>query len=144
MYRYLLIAALSLPAGVLAADVSVSGHVSVKDQNKSIDVTFTNNDRAVIQEYYRSAGGEEKEYKHKHKDKKVPPGLAKKGGLPPGIAKRQRLPEEVRYEPLPPVLEAKLPPLPSPDYVRVRIGQDFAILHRQTRVVMDVALGLGN
>jgi hypothetical protein len=140
MYRYLLVAVLALPAAAPAGDVAVSGRVSVRDQNKSVDVVFTNSDKTVIQNYYRQSESDRKD-KAKH-GKKVPPGLAKKGGLPPGLAKRQRLPDDVHYEMLPPALEAKLPPLPSPNYVRVKVGQDFAILDKKTRVIFDVAVGL--
>lgn len=143
MYRYFLIAALSMPIAVSAGDISVSGRVSVKDGSNSIDVVFTNNDKTTIQNYYRAY---ESDHKAKGKPgkhaRKTPPGLAKKGGLPPGIAKRQRLPDDVAYEPLPRELEAKLPPLPSPNYVRVRVGQDFAILDKRTGVVFDIAVGL--
>ncbi len=142
MYRYLLIAVVAMPMAVPAADVSVSGRVSVRDQHSSIDVAFSSGDKATIQSYYRAieSGGKAKAKPGKQKD--VPPGLAKKGGLPPGLAKRQRLPDDVQYELLPRELEAKLPPLPSPNYVRVRVGQDFAILDKNTRVVMDIAVGL--
>jgi hypothetical protein len=140
VYRYVLVAVLVMPMVAFAADVSVSGHVSVKDQHTSVDVVFTNSDKAVIQNYYH-AQREESKSKGKH-GKKVPPGLAKKGGLPPGIAKRQRMPEDVHYEFLPRELEANLTPLPSPNYVRVRVGQDFAIMDKKSRVVFDLALGL--
>lgn len=145
MYRYLLVAALAVPLAASASDVSVSGRVSVRDQNKSIDVSFTNAEKTAIQNYYRTAYHQE-EPKGKHKDKKhgkkTPPGLAKKGGLPPGLAKKQRLPDDVQYELLPRELEARLPPLPSANYVRVRVGQDFAIMDKKSRVVFDMAVGL--
>ncbi|MFL6621537.1 MAG: hypothetical protein ACJ8J7_08770 [Sulfurifustaceae bacterium] len=145
MYRYLLVAALAVPVAVSAGDLNVSGRVSVRDQNKSVDVVFTNNDKMMIQDYYRAHRMDD-EYdgggpgKHKH-GKKVPPGLAKKGGLPPGLAKRQRLPDDVQYELLPRDLETRLAPLPA-NYVRIRVGQDFAILDKKTRVVLDTAIGL--
>ncbi|BAU47501.1 hypothetical protein SVA_0922 [Sulfurifustis variabilis] len=139
MYRYLLVVALAVPAVASAADISLSGSVSVRDRNKSVDVVFTSGDRATIQKYYQVR---ESDHRHKGKHgKKTPPGLAKKGGLPPGLAKRQRLPDHVEYEMLPRDLEARLPPLPS-NYVRVRVGDDFAILDRKSRVVFDVAVGL--
>ena len=142
MYRFLLVAVLVVPMAVSMADVSVSGHVSVKDKNTSVDVVFTNSDKLAIQNYYH-AQMEEPKNKNKH-GKKVPPGLAKKGGLPPGIAKRQALPADVHYDYLPHELEVGLTPLPSPNYVRVRVGQDFVIMDKKTRVVFDVALGLVN
>jgi hypothetical protein len=142
MKRYLfVVVAMMSAAAAWAADVSVSGRVLVKDDNKSVDVVFTNKDKTAIRDYYRVA---EVDKEKRNKDKKVPPGLAKKGGLPPGIAKKQRLPENVAYEPLPRALEAKLPPLPSPNFIRVKVGQDFAILDKSSRVIFDMAIGLGN
>ena len=73
----------------------------------------------------------------------MPPGLAKRKTLPPGLAKRDRLPEDVAYVVLPVELERQLPPLPAPDYIRVRVGTDFLILNKKTRVVIDIAKGLG-
>lgn len=143
MYRYLLVAALAVPAVVSAGDLSLSGRISVKDGSNSVEVVFSDRDRATIENYYRShSGGPKTKGKKGKHGKGTPPGLAKKGGLPPGLAKRQRLPKDVEYEVLPSELEAKLPPLPSSNYVRVRVGQDFAILDKKTRVVFDVAVGL--
>ncbi|MHB8533895.1 MAG: hypothetical protein ACYDBW_00410 [Sulfuricaulis sp.] len=86
--------------------------------------------------------------------KGMPPGLAKRGGdlppglamrrhLPPGLARNDRLPEDVEYETLPRDLERRLPPLPSRDYIRVRVGTDFLILNKKTHVVLDVVQVLG-
>jgi len=69
----------------------------------------------------------------------LPPGLAMRDSLPPGLARHDRLPDDVRYEPLPRDLERELPPLPSKDYVRVRIGTDLLILNKKTHVVLDIA-----
>ena len=145
MYRYLLMVVLAAPIGVFAGEVSVSGEVSIRDRNKSVDIAFTNNDKAAIQRYYGSYRERDRDDDDRGKHgKKVPPGLAKKGGMPPGLAKRQRLPDEVKYEVLPRELDVKLSPLPSADYVRVRVGRDIAILDKRTRVVLDVAVGLPN
>ena len=84
----------------------------------------------MIHEYY----GNHK----KHKGKKMPPGLAKRGGnLPPGLAKRDVLPPGLQGRALPADLEAQLTPLPDA-YVRVRIGGDVVLLDRKTRIVLDV------
>lgn len=166
MLRYYLIAIFVLPGLTYAADVSVSGRVTVRDGNSSISVAYSNQDRAAIDEYYRRH--RESEYSDRddhdrydsHRErggrhgKGMPPGLAKRRGglppglamrrhLPPGLAKSDRLPEEVAYEPLPRDLERRLPPLPSKDYVRVRVGTDFLILNKRTRVIVDIASGLG-
>ena len=152
-YRYLLIAALALPLGAFASDLSVSGQIAMRDGNKSVSVMFSNRDKEAIERYYRKSNEYEVERSHKrgkgmppglaNRGGKVPPGLAKHGGLPPGLAKRDRLPRDVETEVLPPELERKLSPLPSGDYVRVRVGTDFAIMNKKTRVVLDVARDLG-
>lgn len=153
MYRYLLLAALLIPVSTVAAEISASGRISVNDGNKSLDIAFSNHDRSLIAAYYQDGttrvaseeqgGKRDKHGKGPKRGGHTPPGLAKHGGLPPGIAKRDRLPREVVTEALPPELERRLSPLPSPNYVRVRVGQDLVIMDRQTRVVLDIAFGLG-
>jgi hypothetical protein len=153
MYRLMVITALAFPMFAQAADVSVSGRVTARDGNSSVSIGFSNDDRALADRYYRNAGVRYQEDDHRGKDKHghgkggppgharrgehVPPGLARKGGLPPGLQRHQRLPDEVVYQPLPRELERQMKPLPSPDYVRVQVGGDIAILNRKTRVVVD-------
>jgi hypothetical protein len=152
MYRYLLLAAFVLTVSNATAGITASGHISVNDGNTSLDIGFSNHDKSVIAAYYQdgASGGRTetgrggKHGKRSKRGRHVPPGLAKKGGLPPGIAKRDRLPAEVVTEVLPAELERKLSPLPSPNYVRVKVGQDLVIMDKRTRVVLDVAFGLGN
>jgi len=170
MKRNLLIAFLFLPGIAMAADVSVSGKVTAREGDSSVSVVFSNDERSAVERYYRKHrehesdrddmrhGGEKErgnaKGKKKGKEKGMPPGLAKRDGdlppglakrdsLPPGLARHDRLPDDVKYEPLPRDLERQLPPLPSRDYVRVRVGTDLLILNKKTRVVLDVAKGLG-
>jgi len=77
------------------------------------------------------------------RDGDLPPGLAKRDSLPPGLARHDRLPDDVKYESLPRDLDRQLPPLPSKEYVRVRVGTDLLILNKKTHVVLDIAKGLG-
>lgn len=88
-------------------------------------VQFSERDRALIRDYYRSAG------------KKTPPGLAKRERLPHGLAKRRALPPGLHGRGLPSTLEVRLSRLPAA-YMRVVIGADVAIIERATRVVVDV------
>jgi hypothetical protein len=136
MFRYLFVVMLAAPIVATAADLSVS--VSARDGKNSVDIVFTNAEKSEIRKYYVA---DEVKAKKDKKAEKTPPGLAKKGGLPPGLVKRQRLPESVSYELLPRQLEARLPALPA-DYIRVRVGDDFAIMNKKTRVVFDMAIGL--
>ena len=132
--RLLLVALLTLSASGCATTAMTSGRVVIKDDNYRVDVNFNDHDRKVIREYY----GHQK----KHNGKKMPPGLAKRGGnLPPGLAKRDVLPPGLQGRALPRDLEVQLTPLPSA-YMRVRIGGDLVLLDRKTRVVLDVIYGV--
>jgi hypothetical protein len=152
MYRYLLIAVFALSTGAFAADVSVSGGVAAKSGSKSVSVAFSVRDKQVIKHYYKKRSAQQGNQARRNgkgtppgqakRDGKTPPGLAKQGGLPRGVAKQGRLPKEAKTETLPRELENKLSRLPD-SYVRVRVGNDFVILDKKTRVVLDIARGLG-
>ena len=136
MYRFLLIALVALFANGCATDLLTSGRVVLKDEKRVIDVSFNDHDRRLIHQYYR--------HHKKHKPKKMPPGLAKRGGnLPPGLAKQDALPPGLQGRALPVDLEAQLTPL-SNTYVRVRIGADLVLLDRNTRIVLDVMYGVAS
>lgn len=111
------------------------GDVSVHDRDYDVRVVFSDHDRTIIRDYYRSYY------------RALPPGLAKQGKIPPGHAYRlqrhQGLPPGVAWEYLPADVEGRLSRLPD-GYVRVVIGADVAILHTRTRVVLDVIEGLRN
>jgi len=108
---------------------SPTGRVVVDDGNTRVDVSFNNNDRRLIHEYY-----------NRHR-KRLPPGLAKKGKLPPGLAKRQRLPRGLSGRHLPADLSHRLSPIPE-GYIRLRVGTDIVIMNRKTRVIFDVISGI--
>jgi hypothetical protein len=105
------------------------GEAGVHDRDYDVRVAFSDRDRTIIRDYYRSY------YRG------LPPGLDKKGKIPPGHAyKLQRhkgLPPGVGWEYLPGDVERRLSRLPE-GYARVVIGADVAILHTRTRVVLDV------
>ena len=96
----------------------------------NVSVTFTDQDRIVIRDYYgaRMAAGH------------CPPGLAKKnnGCLPPGRAKKwaigQRLPRDVVFYDLPPQLTVKLSVPPS-GYKYVRVAKDILLIAAGTGMV---------
>lgn len=111
-----------------AGIAATSGRVSIGNEKTSVDISINPHDRMVIEQYFTSA----------KKQKKLPPGLAKRGGnLPPGLAKRQKLPPGLRGEPLPVELERQLTRLPT-NYVRVRVGNDIVLMDGRTRVVFDM------
>jgi hypothetical protein len=105
------------------------GDVMVREPHYSLRVVFTDDDRRLIREYY------EPRYQ------KLPPGLAKKGWIPPGHAWRVRqnqpVSEEAYWRYLPYDLDRRLSRLP-PEYVRVIVGTDVAIMNVRTRVVVDI------
>lgn len=111
-----------------------SGRVVVDGRHGSIDIVFSDRDRAFIRDYY---GGKRKHKKHK----KTPPGLARKGKLPPGLAKRDRLPPGLQGRGLPYDLDRRLTHLPG-SYVRVRVGADIVLMDRNTRVIFDIVYGV--
>ena len=114
---------------------STSGRVVVGNKNAHVDIYFNDRDRRLIYDHYRGYG-------KKNKHKRVPPGLAKRGGnLPPGLAKRDRLPPGLQGRGLPGTLESSLSRLPD-NYVRVKIGTDIVLMNRNTRVVFDIIYGV--
>ncbi|MDH3670349.1 MAG: hypothetical protein OES46_04205 [Gammaproteobacteria bacterium] len=134
-YRILLIALVARLAHGCATDLLTSRRVVVKDDMPVIDVSFNDHDRRLIHQYYR--------HHKKHKGKKMPAGLAKRGGnFPPGLAKRDTLPPGLEGRALPADLEAQLTPLPN-SYVRVRVG-DLVLLGRNTRIVFDIIYGVAS
>jgi len=113
MRHFLISVLLFLPLAAEAADVSVSGSVSLRQGNTAVNIGFSNRDRTVMAQYYREGAGrvvvqqepadddhprkKKKKKKHGHDDdgdgRGLPPGLAKRGdNLPPGLKKKDRLP----------------------------------------------------
>ena len=107
------------------------GGVVLADDDTSVSVVFSDNDRGHIQDYY-----------HKKKKKKhMPPGLAKRDRLPPGLEKqlheRGKLPPGLEGRSLPDDLERKLSRVPE-GYMRVVVGGDIVLMNKKTRVVVDI------
>lgn len=121
----LLVVAAAALAGGLAGCQPYYGDVQVHDRDYDVRVAFTDHDRMIIRDYYRS----------------LPPGLAKKGKIPPGHAYKMRrnhgVPPDVAWEYLPADVERGLSRLPD-GYARIVIGVDVAIMNTRTRVVVDL------
>ena len=129
-----LLACAALP-GLTGCETRPSyGEVRVHDRNYDARVVFSDKDRAVIRDYYRSS------YRG------LPPGLAKQGKVPPGhafkLARHQSIPPGIAWKSLPASLEQRLSRLPD-GYVRIVIGTELGILHTRTRIVLDVIDTLG-
>jgi hypothetical protein len=77
----------------------------------------------------------------------LPPGLAKREELPPGLQRQLvrngKLPPglEQKIQPLPPVLVARLPPLPD-NRTRVIIGGNVILMDKTTSVIVDILVGI--
>ncbi|BCN92388.1 hypothetical protein THMIRHAM_01730 [Thiomicrorhabdus immobilis] len=112
---------------VTRQSVQVSSHHNV-GPNTKVSLYFSTADRMRIKQYYTY------NYRKPHPH-----------GMPPGQQKRQyrhfhrhqALPHNISYSRLPYELERHLPPLPR-DYVRIRIGEDIAIMNTRTRIIYDV------
>ena len=102
-------------------------HVKTKPAHShaTVDLYFTNIDKDQIRHYYLK----------RPPYKTIPPGHYKRRGVP--FQRQQTLPSHIAYQRLPMELEKRLRPLPQ-GYIRVRIGDEFAILNTRTRVVYDV------
>jgi hypothetical protein len=131
MPRVLSLLLLALLASGCATHAATSGRVVVRDDRASIEVGFSNRDRALIEEHYRGV----------KPGKKTPPGLARREQLPPGLAKRERLPPGLQGRMLPRELESRLTVLP-PAYLRLIVGHDVVLMNRNTRVVLDILYGV--
>ncbi len=107
-----------------SSSVQVKTHHQISP-NTSVSFYFSDSDRRVIRDYYLNYYG----------FKKIPPGHYKRRGRP--FHRHKPLPSNIYYRPLPRDLEYRLPPLPR-DYIRVRIGDDIAIMNTRTRVIYDV------
>ena len=97
---------------------------------------FLPEERRLIEQYYR--GGK------KAKTKRLPPGLAKRGGnLPPGLQKKLERNGELppglqkKLEPLPVDLDRQLPRLPD-SWERVIVERDIVLIDRRTNRILDI------
>jgi hypothetical protein len=130
MWRLRSVVVVTLLLTSCATHTATSGRVAIRDDRAVIEVGISASDRAVIENYYRSA-----------RPKPVPPGLVKRETPPPGLARRDVLPPGLLGRPLPYALETRLTVLP-PTTVRVIIGHDIVLLQRDTRVVLDIQYGV--
>ena len=134
MLRKLLISLLMLlmVAGC-ATRTATSGRVAVRNDSAPAapaGLSFQERDRAIVTEYYRPS-----------KRKMTMPTAVKREQLPPGFGKRDTLPSSLHGQLLPADLEARLSAVPGA-YVRVLVGRDMVLMHRNTRLVTDILYGV--
>ena len=132
MWKEFLIVLFALTAAGCAVHAVTSGHVAVRDDRAAVELRFSDRDRTRIEQHYRTS-----------KSKQAPPGLARREQLPPGLAKRDTLPSGLQGRLLPRNLEERLTVLPAA-YVRVIIGRDIVLMHRDTRVMLDILYGVAD
>ncbi len=114
-----------------ATHAVTSGRVVVRDDQAESVMRISDQDRRTMVDYYRNPTNA----------RKIPPGLAKREQLPPGLAKREILPAGLQGRELPRDLETRLSPLSS-IYVRLQVGHDVVLLHRNSRIVIDIVYGV--
>jgi hypothetical protein len=117
-------------AGMAGCEVQPTyGDVRAHGRDYDVRVVFSDHDRVLVRDYYRSY------YRG------LPPGLAKQGKVPPGhamkLARNQPVPPGLEWRHLPDDLERRLSRLPD-GYVRIIVGADVAIMNVRTRVIMDL------
>ncbi|WP_040726837.1 hypothetical protein [Thiomicrorhabdus sp. Kp2] len=105
--------------------VKVSSHHQVSPSTH-VSLYFSSSDRARIKGYYL----------YNYRDmRRMPPRHKKRHTR--NFERHHALPRHLSYTRLPYELERHLPPLPR-DYIRIRIGEDIAIMNTRTRVIYDV------
>jgi hypothetical protein len=94
-------------------------------------VRFTENDRALIREYYSNF--------------EFPPELEDPSVIAPGLKQRLELsatlPPDIAAFPLPLELQEQLASIP-PGYERFRTGQDVVLMDVRTRQVVDIVINV--
>ena len=130
MLKKLLILLLVFSATGCATHAATSGRIALRDDGVPAGLRFQERDRAMVTEYYRPS-----------KRKMTLPTAVKREQLPPGFGKRDTLPSSLHGQLLPTDLEARLSAVPGA-YVRVLVGRDMVLMHRNTRLVTDILYGV--
>lgn len=106
-----------------------SGKVAVQDDTAATaTLRLTDGDRSILREYFRDPA---------HRSTAVL-GLSVHERLPAGLVRRDVLPGNVRGHTLPYELDNRLTALPA-GYVRLAVGRDVVLMHRDSRIVLDIA-----
>jgi hypothetical protein len=144
----LCLAALLASSNATVADSTVAGQIA----KESMEIAFTETERALIRKYFGHSGGgyqgqeskrggEKKGNKGKKADKGAASGLAGGGSLPPGLQrqldKNGALPPGLQKKALPPGLQSRLPPVPR-GYERVIVDTNVLLVEAATGIVRDV------
>jgi hypothetical protein len=109
------------------------------------DIILTELERRLIasyyQQHYEEWDADNRNNGSKHKNKELPPGLAKKGTLPPGLYKQLvrngSLPPGLEARSLPDDLSMQLPPRPSSQRL-VIVDDKVLLVQAATNVILDV------
>lgn len=120
------------------------GNDGGKAAQRIVERIFSEAERAVIEEYYRTRHADDVKKSKSGKGKGregLPPGLAKKDRLPPGLEKQLRrngtLPPGLVRNDLPLSLQNKLYP-PHKGTKRILVGRDIVLIDTKTDLILDI------
>jgi len=134
-----------LTSGFAAICVTSIKIPAVRADDSVGEIILTEIERRLIASYYQRHYEEwDAEYRgngNKHKNKELPPGIAKKGTLPPGIYKQLvrngSLPPGLEAMPLPYDLSMQLPPRPGSQRL-VIVDDKVLLVQAATNVILDI------
>lgn len=140
-----------IPFFLIAMPLSAAQQGGDRQMHQGVaDILFTEVEKHLIREYYDKNYGDLDDDKGKRKgkkggkNKKMPPGLAKKEELPPGLAKQLErngtLPPGLAKRDLPSDLESRLPLLPK-THQRVIVDEDILLIEKATGRILDILFG---
>lgn len=140
MHKLVFIIVISLLSSSFPAYADSNVTKAVLD--KAIESGFSEFERQIIEKYFKNTKTESSQSEDKKKkNKKLPPGLAKKEKLPPGLAKQlQRngiLPPGLAKRDLPEELNTKLP-APVEGLERTIIDNAVVLVEKATGRIVDI------
>ena len=119
---------LQVPGVIFSGDSLAAGS---RTSSFEVEIVFSSDEIRIIRAHYDSQGGNSHRGKGKHKQKGLPPGIAKNLArgkpLPPGIAK-QSLPYDL-IQALPPVMDG---------HERIIVAGKILLIEIATHVIIDV------
>lgn len=143
MHKSILVIAFSIISLLsLAFPTYADSNVTKAVLDKAIEGGFSELERQIIEKYFKNAKTESSQSEDKNKkNKKLPPGLAKKEKLPPGLAKQLEkngtLPPGLAKRDLPEDLNTKLPD-PVEGLERTIVDNAVVLVEKATGRIVDI------
>ncbi len=142
----LIIFVLLITTGFFSATTYAETEMVTEVINKAIEGGFSELEKQVIEKYFKKTNSEtssaetDKKQK-KNKEKKLPPGLAKKNKLPPGLAKQLErngtLPPGLAKRDLPDDLNSELL-APKEGLERTIVDNSVVLVEKATGRIVDI------